>query len=141
MADPIAATIDHVYARSDTTVPTSSDEVGGLTDASYTVTPDYTDTNYLGGSGYKSRVQTLKDTSLDLSGQYLDGDTGQGVLKSACTSGMEVYVTIQFDANASAGSVGYRVPMKVSSYDVKLSPSGVVTFDAKLVGNGAPVAV
>ena len=54
-----------------------------LTDASLSESGDFVETNYLGGSGYKSRVQTLKDTSADLSGHFMQGDAPQAVLRSA----------------------------------------------------------
>lgn len=142
MSTPVAAQIDSVFARTDTTAATAPDRIGGLMDATYNETADLADTNYLGTSaGYKSRLLTLKDSSLDLSGHFMSGDAPQGVLRTAKDAGSVVYITIQFDANASAGSIGKRVPMLVSSYEEKLNASNIVEFTAKLVGNGAPTAI
>ncbi|WP_371745743.1 phage tail tube protein [Myxococcus sp. CA033] len=127
--------------RSDTNAAQPVDRVDGLTDASLSETGDFVETNYLGGSGYKSRVQTLKDTSADLSGHFMQGDAPQSVLRDARDTGANVYVTFVFDPNAVAGTKGKRIPMVVNSYDEKLTPGGVVEFTCKLLGNGAPVAV
>lgn len=141
MSAPVAAHLDSVSARSDTTAVTSADRIDGLTDGSLSESGDFVETNYLGGSGYKSRVQTLKDTSADLSGHFMQGDAPQEVLRNARDTGATVYVTFIFDPSASAGSKGKRIPMVVNSYDEKLTPGGVVEFSCKLLGNGAPVAV
>jgi|GEM_PF-3209741 len=141
MATPVAAHLDSVSVRSDANAAQSADRVDGLTDASLSETGDFVETNYLGGSGYKSRVQTLKDTSADLSGHFMEGDAPQAVLRDARDDGSTVYVTFIFDPSASAGSKGKRIPMVVNSYDEKLTPGGVVEFTCKLLGNGAPVAV
>lgn len=137
----IAAHIDSVFVRTDTTAPTTADRIDGLSDASFSETGDLVETNYLGGSGYKSRAQTLKDSSLDISGHFKTSDAPQGVLRTAFAAGTTVFVTIQFDANAAAGSKGKRVPMLVESLDEQLTTGDVVQFSAKLVGNGAPVGV
>lgn len=141
MSTPVAAHLDSVSVRSDATAAQAADRVDGLTDASLSETGDFVETNYLGGSGYKSRVQTLKDTSADLSGHFMEGDAPQSVLRDARDDGSTVYVTFIFDPSASAGSKGKRIPMVVNSYDEKLTPGGVVEFTCKLLGNGAPVAV
>ncbi|NTX41446.1 hypothetical protein HUA78_44160 [Myxococcus sp. CA033] len=141
MSSPVAAHLDSVSVRSDTNAAQPADRVDGLTDASLSETGDFTETNYLGGSGYKSRVQTLKDTSADLSGHFMTGDAPQSVLRDARDTGATVYVTFVFDPSAAAGSKGKRIPMVVNSYDEKLTPGGVVEFSCKLLGNGAPVAV
>ncbi|WP_228558211.1 phage tail tube protein [Myxococcus sp. AB056] len=127
--------------RSDANATQAADRVDGLTDASLSETGDFVETNYLGGSGYKSRVQTLKDTSADLSGHFMEGDAPQSVLRDARDDGSTAYVTFIFDPSASGGSKGKRIPMVVNSYDEKLTPGGVVEFTCKLLGNGAPVAV
>lgn len=141
MATPVAAHLDSVSVRSDSNAAQAADRVDGLTDASLSETGDFVETNYLGGSGYKSRVQTLKDTSADLSGHFMEGDAPQSVLRQARDDGSTVYVTFIFDPGAASGSKGKRIPMVVSSYDEKLTPGGVVEFTCKLLGNGAPVAV
>lgn len=141
MSAPVAAHLDSVSVRADTTAATSADRIDGLTDASLSESGDFVETNYLGGSGYKSRVQTLKDTSADLSGHFMQGDAPQSVLRNARDTGATVYVTFTFDPSAASGSRGKRIPMVVNSYDEKLTPGGVVEFSCKLLGNGAPVAI
>lgn len=141
MSTPVAAHLDSVSVRSDANAAQAADRVDGLTDASLSETGDFVETNYLGGSGYKSRVQTLKDTSADLSGHFMEGDAPQAVLRDARDDGSTVYVTFIFDPGAASGSKGKRIPMVVNSYDEKLTPGGVVEFTCKLLGNGAPVAV
>jgi len=141
MPAPVAAHLDSVSVRADATAALAADRIDGLTDASLSESGDFVETNYLGGSGYKSRVQTLKDTSADLSGHFMQGDAPQGVLRNARDTGGTVYVTFIFDPAAAAGSKGKRIPMVVNSYDEKLTPGGVVEFSCKLLGNGAPTAV
>ncbi|RJS14614.1 hypothetical protein DRW03_34625 [Corallococcus sp. H22C18031201] len=141
MSTPVAAHLDSVSVRSDATAALPLDRIDGLTDASLSETGDFAETNYLGGSGYKSRAQTLKDTSADLSGHFMTGDAPQSVLRDARDTGSTVFVTFIFDPGAAAGSKGKRIPMVVTSYDEKMTPGGVVEFSAKLAGNGAPTAV
>lgn len=141
MTAPVAAHLDSVSVRSDETAAGAADRIDGLTDASLSESGDFVETNYLGSTGYKSRVQTLKDTSADLSGHFMQGDAPQGVLRNARDTGATVYVTFIFDLTAAAGSRGKRIPMVVNSYDEKLTPGGVVEFSCKLLGNGAPVAI
>ncbi|NTX17716.1 hypothetical protein HUA76_43845 [Myxococcus sp. CA056] len=141
MATPIAAHIDSVSVRSDTNAALPADRVDGLTDASLSEPADFVETNYLGGSGYKSRVQTLKDTSADLSGHFMQDDAPQSVLRDARDTGSTVHVTFIFDPSAAAGAKGKRIPMVVTNFDEKLTPGGVVEFSCKLLGNGAPVSV
>ncbi|MCP3105533.1 phage tail protein [Myxococcus sp. K15C18031901] len=141
MSAPVAAHLDSVSVRSDATAAQPADRVDGLTDASLSESGDFVETNYLGGSGYKSRVQTLKDTSADLSGHFMEGDAPQAALRDARDTGGTVHVTFIFDPSAAPGAKGKRIPMVVNSYDEKLTPGGVVEFSAKLLGNGAPVAV
>jgi hypothetical protein len=137
----VAAHIQSVFVRTDTTAASSGDRIDGLTDASLSEPRDMVETNYLGGSGYKSRIATLGDTSLDLSGHWLTSDAPQGILRTAHTGGTSVYITIYFDSTASAGSKGKRINMLVSEYSEKLTPGGAVEFSVKLIGNGAPVAI
>ncbi|QSQ17180.1 phage tail tube protein [Myxococcus landrumensis] len=141
MSSPVAAHLDTVSVRADTTAVLPADCIDGLTDASLSETGDFVETNYLGGSGYKSRVQALKDTSADLSGHFMEGDAPQSVLRDARDTGSTVYVTFVFDPGAATGSKGKRIPMVVNSFDEKMTPGGVVEFSCKLLGNGAPVAV
>ncbi len=141
MGTPVAVHLDAVYVRNDTTAAAAGDRIDGLNEASLTESGDYSDTNYIGGSGYKSRVQTLKDTSADLSGHFMQNDAPQSVLRAARDSGATVHVTFIFDPAATAGSKGKRIPMVVQNYDEKLSNGGLVEFSCKLLGNGAPVNV
>jgi hypothetical protein len=141
MGAPVSASLDSVSVRLDTTAVISSDRIDGLSDASLSETSDLVETNYLGGSGYKSRVVTLRDTSADLSGHYMSGDAPQTVLRTAKDSGATVYVTLIFDPAGGTNLKGKRIPMLVESLDEKLTAGGLVEFSVKLTGNGAPVAV
>lgn len=141
MGAPVSAHLDSVSVSATDVAATNADRIDGLNDASLSETGDYVETNYLGGSGYKSRVQTLKDTSADLSGHFQQGDAPQGVLRSARDTGNTVYVTFIFDPAASAGNKGKRIPMKVQEYSEKLTSGSLCEFTCKLLGNGAPTAV
>lgn len=137
----VAAHIDDIFVRTDTTAPTASDRIDGITDASLSEPVDMVEGSYLGGGGYKVRYPTLRDTSLDLSMQFKTANAGQQLLRSGRDNGTLLYVTVQLDSSATAGSKGKRIPMLVAEYSEKLTPGDVVQATCKLVGNGAPVAV
>lgn len=136
-----AAHIQEVYAKSTDVAAVAGDRIDGLDSANFSETADLVDANFLGGSGYKGRVVTLKDTSGDISGHYKSGDAPQNLIRSSFASGATVYVTWMFDDAASTGSKGKRVPMLVESYDEALASGDVVKWSARLVGNGAPTNV
>jgi predicted secreted protein len=138
----VAGYTEVVYVRSDTTAPGSTDKVDGITDFTLSRSADVQEiTDFKDGTGYKQRMTTLKDTSIDMSGQFEATDTVQQLLRSSHDSGATVYVTVHIDPSASSGSKGWRVPCIVESYDAKGQVGGIGEFSCKLVGNGAPVAV
>lgn len=137
----VAAHIQTIYAKSTNVTAVSGDKVDGLDSASFSESIDMVDANFIGGSGYKSRVPTLKDTSLDISGHYKSADAPQTLIRTSHGTGATVYMTVIFDGAASAGSQGKRVPMLVESYEEQLTTGDVVQWSAKLVGNGSPTNV
>jgi hypothetical protein len=138
----VAGYTELVYVRTDTTTVGTGDKIDGVQEFDYSRSAGLEETtDFKDGSGYKTRIQTLKDSSISISGQTEMSDTIQGILRTAYGSGATVYVTIKTDPTASAGSQGDRVPCLVESYDFKGSVSGVGEFSVKLVGNGAPVAI
>lgn len=135
---PVKGYTEVVYVRSDTTTPGNSDKVDGIMEFTVTRNGDTAETTDLkDGGGYKTRLQTLKDSSIDMSGQYESGDTIQQLIRSSYASGATVYVTVHTDPGASSGSKGWRIPCLVESYDSKGAVGGVAEFSAKFVGNGA----
>jgi hypothetical protein len=131
-----------LYVRSDTTGVTGTDKIDGILSADVTRSADYEETtDTKDGTGYKSRAQTLKDTSISMSGQFEAADTIQAILRTAYSSGADVYVTHYTDPSQSAGSKGFRYVMKVTNYKASTPVGGIGTFSCDLVGNGAPVAV
>lgn len=140
-----AAHIQKVYVTATNAAAVAADRIDGLDSASFSETIDMVDANYIGGSGFKGRIATLKDTSGDVSGHYLSANAPQNLVRSSgpggASAGATVYVTFIFDDAAAAGSKGKRVPMLVESYDEQLATGDVVKWSAKFVGNGEPVAV
>lgn len=142
MAGPVAGYLNNVRVRSDATAATSSDNIDGIKDFSLSLPVDLLETtNFKPGNGVKTRIGGLQDSSADVNGDYLAGDTVQTILRTAWTNRTAVYLTVILDGTASAGSQGFRIPMLVSEYSSKSSPSGLCEFSAKLMGNGVITAV
>lgn len=134
--------LQELYVRSDTTAPTGTDKIDGILSADVTRSADYEETtDTKDGTGYKSRVQTLKDSSISMSGQFEAGDAVQTILRTAYGAGTDVYVTHYTDPSQSAGSKGFRYKMLVQNYKASTPVNGVGTFSCDLVGNGAPTPV
>jgi predicted secreted protein len=137
-----AGYLEEVYVRTDTTAPSASDKIDGILEFNLVRSSDMLETtDFKNGTGYKERIQGLKDTSIDMSGHYEASDTIQALLRTAYSGGSDVYVTIYVDPAASAGSKGFRTQCKVESYESKGSVNGTADFSCKLVGLSAPVAV
>lgn len=136
-----SAHIQKVYVTATDVAAVAADRIDGLDSASFTESIDLVDANYIGGSAYKGRVATLKDTSGDVSGHYFSANAPQNLIRSSHGTGATVYVTFIFDDGAAAGSKGKRVPMLVESFDEQLATGDVVKWSAKLVGNGTPTNV
>lgn len=134
-----------VYVRSDATAPGASDEIDGIDDATYNelvALAETTDFKASSASGWKTRIATIGDSNISLSGQMEAADAPQQLLRSSKRSGATVYLTIHWDPSASAGYKGVRVPMLVESYEVKDSGvEGVSEYSTSLQGNGAPTDV
>lgn len=138
----VAGYTEEVYVRTDTTAPSASDMVDGITEFNFQRSSEMEETtDFADQTGYKTRIQKLKDSSIDMSGQYESGDAPQGVLRTGWENGTTVHVTVYVDPAASAGSRGWRIPCLVESYTAQGQVGGVGQFSARLVGNGAPTAV
>lgn len=137
----VAAHVQEIYAKSTSAAAIAGDMVDGIDSATFSETADMVDTNYIGGSGYKSRVATLKDTRLSISGHYKQANAPQALIRSSFASGATVYMTVMFDDSVAAGSKGKQVPMIVESFEESLQSGGLVTWSAELAGNGTPVNV
>jgi hypothetical protein len=141
VSNPVAAHIDSVSITATDVAAVGGDRINGLDSASFSESVELVDTNYLGGSAYKSRVVTMSDTSAEISGHYHQADAPQALVRTKHLAKVTAYFTFIFDPNAAGGSQGKRVPMLVESFDEKMSPGGLVEWSAKLVGNGTPTAV
>lgn len=138
----IAAHIVKIYVKSTSATAISSDEVKGLNDFSASSSKTMLDvTDFKDTTGVKLKMAGLEDGSFSLSGDLESGDAPQGLIRSSFDSGSTIYLTVQWDPNATAGSKGYNFPCIVESYEVKGSVDGKSEFSASLSLNGAKVAV
>jgi len=138
----VAGFTEKVYARTDTTAPTSTDLVDGITEFTLSAPVNLLETTqFRGNEGFRSRIAGLKDSSISMSGNYVSGDTVQKLLRAARLSGATVHVTVIVDPNGATNEKGYRVPCLVESYEAGGSVDGLATFSCTLQGNGAVVAV
>ncbi len=138
----VAGYTELVYVKATADAAVSGDKVDGIQDFSFSRTVEMEETtDTKDGTGYKTRITKLRDTSVDMSGQYAAADTVQILLRAAYESGATLYVTVHTDPGAAGGSKGWRIPALVESYDAKVTVGGVGEFSCKMSGNGAPVAV
>jgi hypothetical protein len=131
-----------VMVRSDATAATDSDEIAGILSVDVEETADLEEsTTTKANDGYKTRQTQLKDVKITLNGQFDSSDTQQGILRSALASGASVYITVQTDPAASAGSKGFRYICLVSSVGKNVDPNKAGAMTVTCEGNGAPTAV
>lgn len=134
--------LEKVYYRADTTAPTGSDEVDGIMEFTANISRETEETtDFADDGGFKTRIAKLKDSSVDMSGDYEEADTIQDLLRSHWAAGTTGYLTVHMNPAAAAGSKGWRIPVIIESYTASGAVGGVGKFSAKLVGNGAVVDV
>jgi hypothetical protein len=139
---PVVSYTQKVYFRTDTTAPTSPDEIDGLRSFDFDRSVDIEETtDFSTGTGYKSKISTLRDTSVSGSGHWEAANAVQVAILTAYGSGATCYLTVHTDPSASVGSKGYRIPVLVESVGGSGAVSGVGEYSFKMAGNGAPVAV
>lgn len=137
-----AGYLEKVYFRSDTTAPSSSDEVDGIMEFNFNLSVGTEETTDLADdAGFKTRIATLKDSSVDMSGDYEEADTIQDLLRTTFDNRTTGYLTVHMNPAASSGSKGWRIPVLIESYTASGAVGGVGKFSVKAVGNGAVVAV
>lgn len=138
----IAAHLAKIYVKSTSATATSSDEVKGLNDFSASSSKTMLDvTDFKDSAGVKLKLAGLEDGSFSLSGDLESADAPQALIRSSFDTGANVYLTVQWDPNASTGSKGYTYPCIVESYEVKGGVDGKAEFSASLQLNGAKSAV
>ena len=98
-------------------------------------------TDFKDSSGVKLKLAGIEDGSFSLSGDLESADAPQALIRSSFDTGATIYLTVQWDPSASAGSKGYSYPCIVESYEVKGGVDGKAEFSASLQLNGAKSAV
>lgn len=87
------------------------------------------------GDSYKRRLVGIKDSSVQLSGNYNPSDTnGQNVI----TAGAAIYIGIY---PQGTGVAGRQIPALVESVDWTSEVNGKQSFSCSIMGNGAPVVL
>lgn len=88
------------------------------------------------GSSWRSRIQGLKDISLDVSGFYNSTDTnGQSAARNAMVNGTDLYARVLLDGTTS----NYiQTQAFLGSYDISASVDGAVEVSMSIEGSGAP---
>ncbi|MFY1829136.1 phage tail tube protein [Myxococcus fulvus] len=140
MADPTPAFVDSLHLVSTiATTPAEANKLDGISDAPVSMTSDTVDGNYLGGGGWKRTIPTLKGFEISLSGHHMPELASHQLLESLFLSGGTGYFLIVKDPDGTAGNVGTRYPVRVSSFEKGRAAGDVLTMTATLVGQGAPV--
>ncbi len=85
------------------------------------------------GDTHRKRIAGIKDSDLDLSGNYDPADTnGQLLLEP----GDIVLIQVLYD-----GTNGRQIEMIIENFEQSASADGVQEFSSSLLGNGAPTDV
>ncbi len=121
-----------------TVVSLSSDDVSysifdGIKNFSGALAADELDTTDFADTQWRTRIQGLKSGDFSLEGDYEPSDTAQTLIRTACTSGATVYLKVLFD-----GTNGYKVAVKVMSYEPGAAVDGLATVSASFLSNAAP---
>jgi hypothetical protein len=139
---PDAGYVSKVFAKASNAAHVPGDEILFVKSVSRSETMDSEDATYLGGSGVKDRVLTLRDFNLSIDGHFEPGDPVHALLKSSFDGRTPVYITVIRDSGAAPGSQGYKYKVKLESFDEDTAAEGVVTFSLSASAAGeAPVAV
>ena len=110
--------------------------IGGVKDASISPKRDMLDISTLGGGAAKAKLAGMTDGQIQITCDYIAGDTGQAAIRAAWASGADLYIQLLFDATN-----GYYVKTKVASFDVKGSAATTVGFTASFDFNSGLTAV
>jgi hypothetical protein len=87
------------------------------------------------GESYMERLAGMKDSSIDISGNYDPADaTGQSVL----VPGDSVYIGVYPSGTAVAGT---QIPGIVESFEISADATGKQEFSCTVQAIGAPVAM
>lgn len=122
-----------VYVRTDNTAPGAPDELDGAKDCSIDRTRDVLDTTSFKDGDTRKKQMGLKDASGNISGDWLQTDTIQTILRTAYENGTLAYVTVLND-----GVNGFTYPMLVSDIAEGGAVADLVSADFTLTQSGAP---
>lgn len=114
-------------------VKIGANTIAGLNEASFSASGESIDTTTFSSSGWKERIQGLKEFSMSLSGFYDPTDTnGQVALRTAWLNGTTVTVDYLVD-----GAVGFQGDYLVTSMEIGAGTSGEVSVSFELESTGA----
>lgn len=126
MAAPFAA-----YAAAIQTSPDGAtySTVGGMTQGTLTVKGDMLDQTAVSGKGGVSKLKGLLDATVDIAGDYINGNTGQS--NFLFNEGGTCYCKVWFSDGTYEILQGI-----VDSFSFDVKENGKVSFTAKVVANG-----
>jgi predicted secreted protein len=108
-------------------------ELDGINNVDWGPMADLLDTtDFKDTTGFKTRIQVLKDIAPTISGDYERTDTAQSALRTGWDTGATRYLKVMLD-----GTNGFKVACKVESFGISASVDGKVEFTASLQGTGA----
>lgn len=127
-----------IYLKASSASAVAGDEVDGVKSASVNINGELLDiTDFKDTSGWHSRLQGLKDSTLELSGDTERADAPQTLLRSAILDGSSVWATVHTNPAGGANAKGYKAEYKVESYNEDSAVEDLVTFSATLKSTGA----
>lgn len=124
-----------VYASAASTAPSGSAEIAGVTDCSVSRSIEAVDVTAYKDGQYRTRLATLIDAQVTISGNEDMSDAPQGLLRSYLLTGATLYITVLDD-----GTNGYTYPCVVTSYETGGAVADANTFSATCQLNGTPTA-
>ena len=123
-----------------TVVQYSADDVSyasisGIKSASGPFDADELDSSAFLTGQWRTRIQGLKSMDIKLDG-FWDTSTEQAALRSAFTSGADIYLKVKWD-----GTIGFKVKCKVFSFEVSPAVDTLVPITFDLMSVEAPTFV
>jgi predicted secreted protein len=92
------------------------------------------------GDTYVSRLQGLKDVTIDFSGNYEAADTnGQNAIRSALTNDTELWA--QYLPSGAADGTGFKCRVVVERYDLGAAVEGKIGVTGSLAIHSGTLAV
>lgn len=111
-------------------------DIAGIKNFSAPQVADSLDTTAFNATQWREKIQGLKNCDGSMDGDWIYNDTAQNTLATAYGDGSTAYIKVLFD-----GTHGFKVPVKVMSYERSPAIDGIVPVTFAFESTGAPTTI